>query len=64
MSTEYLSRLYNLEVRNDDDSIQCDLCDKWKHINCVNVSKQKYEKLKNDPSPPWYCTFSTNEMPF
>ena len=44
--------------------IQCDLCDKWKHINCVNVSKQKYEKLKNDPSPPWYCTFSTNEMPF
>ena len=27
------------------------------------LEKQKYEKLKNDPSP-WYCTFCTNEITF
>ena len=63
MSTEYPCRLCNLEVKNDDESVQCDLCDKWNDINCDSVSKQKYEKSKNDPSP-WYCTLCTNEMPF
>lgn len=62
-STENPCRLCNLEVKTDDGSIQCDLRDRWNHINCVNVSKQKHEKLKNDPSPE-YCTFCTNEMHF
>ena len=57
MSKECSCRLCNLEVKNDDDSIQCDLRDKWNHKNCVSASKQKYDKLKNDTSP-WYCTFS------
>ena len=53
----------NLEVKNVDELIQCDLCDKWNDINCVNVTKKKYEKLTND-SLPWYCYFCENEMPF
>ena len=63
MSIEYPCRVYNFEAKNDDESIQCDLCDKWNHINCVNVSKKKCVKLKNDPLP-WYCSFCKNEMPF
>ena len=49
MSTEYPRRLCNQRVKNDDDSTQCDLCGQQSHINCANVSKQTYDKLKNDP---------------
>ena len=48
MSIECPCRVCNLEVKNDDESIQRDLRDKWNH--------KKYEKLKNDPLP-WYCSF-------
>ena len=40
-----------LEVNDNDDSVQCDLCDRWNHINCVEINKQKYGKLKKDPLP-------------
>ena len=63
MSIEYPCRVCKLEVKNDDKSIQCDLCNKWNNIHCVNVSKKKYEKLKNDPLP-WYRSFCENELPF
>ena len=46
MSTEYPCKLCNLELKNDYESIQCDLCDKWNHINCVNVSKKNMENLR------------------
>lgn len=62
MSIEYPWRVCNLEIKNDDDLIQCDLYYKWNYIHCVNISKKKYEKL-NYPFP-WYCSFSKNEMPF
>ena len=63
MSIEYLCKVCKLEVKNYDESIQCDLCDKWNHVNCVNVSKKKNEKLKNDPLT-WYCSFCKNELLF
>ena len=34
------------EVKNEDESVQCDLCDKWNHIFCVDISSVKYEKLR------------------
>ena len=52
-----------MTFKNDDEFIQYEFCDRWNHIHHVNVGKQKYGRLKNDPSP-WYCTLCTNEMPF
>ena len=52
-----------LEVNDNDDSVQCDLCDRWNHINCVEINKRKYEKLKKDPLP-WYCPACMSEIPF
>ena len=63
MSIEYPCRVCKLEVKDDDKSIQYDLCDKWNHLNCVNVNKKKYEKLMNYPLP-WYCSFCENELSF
>ena len=46
-----------------DNSNQCNLGDKWNHINCININKQKYRKLKSDPLPE-YCPMCKEEMPF
>ena len=59
VSVEYPCRLCNLKVKNHDDSIQCDLCDKWDNIYYMNVR----EKVKNDSSQ-WYHSFYTSEMLF
>ena len=62
--TEHCSyRVCTLEVEDDDKSVQCDLCDRWIHINCAKINHEKYEKLKKDPLA-WYCADCTTEVSF
>ena len=63
MTEQYPCRVCKLKVNDNDDSVQCDLCDRWNHINCVEINKRKYEKLKKDPLP-WYCPACMSEIPF
>ena len=63
MTEQYLRGVCKLEVNDNDDAVQCDLCDRWNHINCVEINKQKYEKLKKDPLP-WSCLACMSEIPF
>ena len=35
-----------IEVKNEDESVQCDLYDKWNCVSCVHISYPEYEKLK------------------
>ena len=51
-----------VEVKNEDESVQCDLCDKWNQI-CVDISSLKYEKLRLS-ALPWYCPICPMEMTF
>ena len=51
------------EVGDNDDSVQCDLCNKWNHTTCLNIDTEQYKKLKNDPLP-WYCPNCAMEIPF
>ena len=51
MTEKYNCGVCKLEVNDNDTSVQCDLCDRWNHINCVEINKQKYGKLKKDPLP-------------
>ena len=39
------------EVEDDDNLVQCDLCNKWNQTGCLNIGAEKYEKLENDPLP-------------
>ena len=39
----------------DDDSICCDVCHAWLHVNCAGLTYKKFKKLSNDVSTPWYC---------
>ena len=51
------------KVTDNDNSILCDLCEKWHHTICVNVSNINYEKFKVDPNP-WLCPTCAEEIPF
>ena len=44
------------EVREEHPAIQCDTCNKWCHIECINVSKEEYTKLTEDVQRfEWNC---------
>ena len=51
------------EVGDNDDSVQCDLFDKWNHTRRLNIDAEQYKKLKKDPLP-WYCPNCAMEIHF
>ena len=63
MIEQYACGVCKLEVSDNDDSVQCDLCDRWNHISCVEINKRKIEKLKKYPLP-WYCPACMSNIPF
>ena len=38
MREQYPCGICKLGVNDNDDSAQCDLCDRWNHINCVEIN--------------------------
>ena len=54
MSLNFPCGICKIEVGNNNKAIQCNQFDKWNYINCVEISSQKYAKLKYDPLP-WLC---------
>ena len=63
MTIEYPRDICKNEVKQEDRSVQCDLCNKWNRIGCVGINSAHYEKLQND-TKPWYCPNCSNELPF
>ena len=45
----------NQLVLNDQEGVQCDMCDNWFHRTCVNISKEEYKKQKKNESLQWFC---------
>ena len=39
----------------NQNAIQCELCEKWSHIGCVNISNEKFEALSEIPGSKWFC---------
>ena len=62
MAIEYLCNICKNEVKNNDKSVLCDLCNKWNLIECVGIDSAYYEKLQKD-TEPWYCPNSPNCRP-
>ena len=63
MTNNFPCGLYSDEVGDNDNSVQCDLCNKCHHTTCFNISTEQYKKLKNNPLP-WYCPNCAMEIPF
>ena len=41
-------------VKSNQKGIQCDLCDKWYHVNCEHISSESYHLLANN-TDEWFC---------
>ena len=63
MIEHYPCRVCTLQIEGDDKSAQCDLCDRWIHINCSEINHQKYEKPNKYPLA-WYCADCATEILF
>ena len=63
MCQKYPCRICDLEVKNDNPSVQCHLCDKWVQTTCADIINEKYEKLKQSLLP-WYCPSYTKKIHF
>ena len=63
MTIEYPCGVCKNEEEQDDKSVQCDLCNKWNHIECVGISSAYYEKRQYD-TKPWYCPNCSKKLPF
>ena len=63
MYNDYLCKICCKDVTDDDDALGCDHCQKWFHIECININRQSFVKLKNDPLP-WYCFECETLFPF
>ena len=61
MAIEYLCNICKNEVKNNDKSVLCDLCNKWNLIECVGIDSAYYEKLQKD-TKPWYCPNCSKEL--
>lgn len=45
----------NESVSSQDSALQCDICKKWYHIKCVDISDTEYTFIGNHRSIHWFC---------
>lgn len=49
-----------LEVKEGDKAVACEICDKWYHIKCENLPEKVYEFMGTKEGKKnllWYCNF-------
>ena len=51
---KYLCGICDQSVKSNQRGIQCDYCDTWFHVNCINLNPIIYEALANT-SCIWEC---------
>ena len=42
-------------VRNNQKGLQCELCDKWVHLKCTDLTVSQFELLEINVEKPFYC---------
>lgn len=60
MTDQYPCPVCKLEDEVNDNSLQCDLCDRQNYTSYLEISTQKYEKLNKEPLP-WYSQACISE---
>ena len=48
-------------VPENSDSISCDYCKKWHHLDCTDLTKAQFEIFTKVKSFEWYCSKCMNE---
>ena len=48
------------EVTTIQKGVQCNMCSKWSHKTCLNLSDEEYMVLTEDHDNPWFCARCMN----
>ena len=64
MNPQYLCKICKNEVKDNNPSICCDICNMWSHIEYINISSKTYVKLQDDVVSGWYCPICVRSLPF
>lgn len=52
-------------VKDDHQSICCDICDSWFHLKCSLLRKKDFQRFLLDENLPWFCAFCLEtSLPF
>ena len=54
MSVSYTCKSCENLIRENENSLQCDLYETWIHCKCKHLNFIDYKKLQSH-SEPWYC---------
>ena len=54
MSVYYPRKSCEKLIRENENSLQCDLCETWIHFKCSHLNFIDYKKLQNQ-TEPWHC---------
>ena len=58
MPRKYVCLKFHTQVKEkcNDDGIECEVCRKWYHFSCSDLSDQQFNKLCTEKSLEWICT--------
>ena len=62
MSVSYPYRSCEELIRENENSLQCNLCKTWIHLKCNHLNFIGYKKLQNE-TEPWYCFVAVQYFP-
>ena len=54
-SLKYPRGICNKAVKWGHDAVQCDNCDHWYHVPCMNMNPEVYEAVAEHSSLTWIC---------
>ena len=60
-SINFPCKVCGKNVNDNDQAIQCELCNYWIHINCNNLNYIDYKFLQNS-NDPWYCILCCSQI--
>lgn len=43
-----------IQIRDDEEALYCEECEKWSHKACLNMSRTTFKRLEKSPLP-WIC---------
>ena len=50
-----ICRSCSKEIKSKEQAISCDLCERWTHRKCSDMSISNYNKYKKKRNFPWVC---------
>ena len=64
MNPQYPCKICKNEVKDNNPSVCCDICNMCSHIECVNITSKTYVNLWDHVVSARYCPICVRSLPF